>query len=36
MDTSETKPGSYDFSALETKWQAVWKEQSTFRTEPIG
>jgi leucyl-tRNA synthetase len=36
MDTSETKPGSYDFPAFERKWQAVWKEQATFRTEPIG
>ena len=36
MDTSETKPGSYDFPAFERKWQAVWKEQATFRTEPIS
>jgi leucyl-tRNA synthetase len=36
MDTSETKPGSYDFTALEHKWQAVWKANATFRTEPIS
>ena len=36
MDTSETKPGNYDFPAFERKWQAVWKEQATFRTEPIS
>ena len=36
MDTSETKPGSYDFTALEQKWQAVWKANATFRTEPIS
>ena len=36
MEPSETKPGSYDFPAFERKWQAVWKEQATFRTEPIG
>ena len=36
METSETKPGSYDFSAFEQKWQAVWKAQSTFQTEPIA
>jgi len=36
MEPSETKPGSYDFPAFESKWQAVWKEQATFRTEPIG
>jgi len=35
MEPSETKPGSYDFPAFERKWQAVWKEQATFRTEPI-
>ena len=36
MEPSETKPGSYDFPAFERKWQAVWKEQATFRTEPIA
>ena len=36
MDTSETKPGSYDFPAFEQKWQAVWKAGATFRTEPIS
>ena len=36
MDTSETKPGSYDFPAFEQKWQAVWKANATFRTEPIA
>jgi leucyl-tRNA synthetase len=36
MEPSETKPGSYDFPAFERKWQAVWKEQATFRTEPIS
>ena len=36
MEPSETKPGSYDFPAFERKWQAFWKEQATFRTEPIG
>ena len=36
MDTSETKPGSYDFPAFEQKWQAAWKAGATFRTEPIS
>ncbi|MCX8488939.1 MAG: leucine--tRNA ligase, partial [Opitutales bacterium] len=36
METSETKPGSYDFPAFEQKWQAVWKANATFRTEPIS
>jgi leucyl-tRNA synthetase len=35
MEPSETKPGTYDFPAFEQKWQAVWKAQATFRTEPI-
>ncbi|TSA32520.1 MAG: hypothetical protein D4R66_05965, partial [Opitutales bacterium] len=28
-------PGSYDFSACEQRWQAYWKQQSTFRTDAI-
>jgi len=36
MEPSETKPGSYDFTALEQKWQAVWKAGATFRAEPIS
>ena len=36
METSETKPGHYDFPAFEQKWQATWKAQATFRTEPIA
>ncbi|NBY36528.1 MAG: leucine--tRNA ligase [Verrucomicrobia bacterium] len=28
-------PGSYDFSAFEQRWQAYWKQQSTFRTDAI-
>ena len=36
MEPSETKPGSYDFPAFERKWQAAWKANATFRTEPIS
>jgi leucyl-tRNA synthetase len=36
METSETKPGSYDFAAFERKWQAAWKAGGTFRAEPAA
>ena len=32
----EQTPGTYDFSAFEQRWQAYWKKNSTFRTEPTS
>ena len=32
----EQTPGTYDFSAFEQRWQAYWKKNSTFRTEPAS
>lgn len=31
----EHSSGNYNFTAFEQKWQAAWKQQGTFRTEPI-
>ena len=32
----EQTPGTYDFTAFEQRWQAYWKKNSTFRTEPTS
>jgi len=33
---TERKPGRYDFSAVEAKWQRYWQEHDTFRTRNPG
>jgi leucyl-tRNA synthetase len=32
----EQTPGTYDFTAFEQRWQAYWKKNSTFRSEPTS
>ncbi len=33
---SDKKPGRYDFTAIEAKWQRHWEEQQTFRAPNPG
>ncbi len=35
-DAQEIKPGRYDFTAIEAKWQAYWNEHGTFRVMNPG